>query len=117
VIHGQPNPSHDSLLTKRGRIWEVHHQMLNYALSHGLSYTRWQTVVNCLIEKDPGQPKTHRLHVIHLYENDYSLMLALKWRALTFLNKTSQSLNPGQYGARPGLTAYDPVYIEKMEFA
>jgi hypothetical protein len=89
--------------------------MLNYALLHGFSYTRWQTVVNCLIEKDLGQPKIHRLRVIHLYENDYNLILAMKWRPLTFTNETSHSFNLGQYGARPGLTAYDPVYIENIQ--
>ena len=32
--------------------------------------------------KQPGNHKTHRLHVIHLYEHDYSLLLAVKWRSL-----------------------------------
>ena len=32
--------------------------------------------------KDPGRPKIHRLRVIHLYELDYNLYLAVKWRAL-----------------------------------
>jgi hypothetical protein len=69
-LDGQPNPDHDTFLAKRGRTCEVHHKMLNYALLHGFSYTRWQTVVSCLIEKDLGQPKIHRLRVIHLYENE-----------------------------------------------
>jgi hypothetical protein len=34
-LDGQPNPDHDTFLAKRGRIWEVHHKMLNYALLHG----------------------------------------------------------------------------------
>jgi hypothetical protein len=71
--------------------------------------------VNCLIEKDLGQPKIHRLRVIHLYENDYNLILAMKWRALTFTSETSHSFNLGEYGARLGLTAYDPVYIENLQ--
>jgi hypothetical protein len=82
---------------------------------NGFSYTRWHTVVNCLIEKDLGQPKIHRLRVIHLYENDYNLFLALKWRALTYANETSKTFNSGQYGARPGMTAYDPVYIKNLQ--
>jgi hypothetical protein len=89
--------------------------MLNYALSHGFSYIQWQTVVNCLIEKDLGQPKIHRLRVINLYENDYNLILALKWRALTYANETSNTFNSGQYGTRPGMTAYDLVYIQNLQ--
>jgi hypothetical protein len=115
ALDGNPNPEHDTFLAKRGHIWEVHHQMLNYVLLHGFSYTRWQTVVKCLIEKDLSQPKIHRLRVIQLYENDYNLILAMKWRTLTFTNETSKTLSSGQYGARPGLTAYDPVYIENLQ--
>jgi hypothetical protein len=44
-----------------------------------------------------------------------NLILAMKWRALTFTNETSHSFNSGQYGARPGLTAYDPVNIENLQ--
>jgi hypothetical protein len=114
-IDNQPNPEHDLFKAKRGRMWELHHLMLNYALTHGLSYTRWQTVVNCMIEKDIGQPKIPRLRVIHLYENDYNLILAMKWRTLTFLNETTRTFNQGQYGARPSLTTYDLVYIENLQ--
>jgi hypothetical protein len=114
-VSNQPNPEHDLFEAKRGRIWELHHLMLNYALTHGFPYTRWQTVVNCMIEKDLGQPKTHRLRVIHLYKKDNNLILAMKWRTLTFQNETDRTFNQGQYGARPGLTAYDPVYIENLQ--
>jgi hypothetical protein len=77
-IDNQPNPEHNLFETKRGRIWKLHHLMLNYALTHGFFYTRWQTVVNCMIKNDLGQPQIHRLRVIHLYENDYNLILAMK---------------------------------------
>jgi hypothetical protein len=40
-LDGQPNPDHDTFFAKRGRIWEVHHKMLNYALLRGFSYTCW----------------------------------------------------------------------------
>jgi hypothetical protein len=65
-VDNQPNPEHDLFEAQRGRIWELHHRMLNYALTHSFSYARWHTVVNGMIEKDMGQPKIHRLRVIHL---------------------------------------------------
>jgi hypothetical protein len=94
-IDNQPNPEHDLFKTKRGRIWELHHLMFNYAPDHGFSYTRWQTVVNCMIKRDLGQPKIHRIRVIHLYENDYNLILAMKWQSLTFTNETAGTFNQG----------------------
>jgi len=35
---------------------------------------RWRTVVNIMLEKEPGSPRIHRLWVIHIiYEADYNL--------------------------------------------
>jgi exonuclease III len=97
-------------------ILQAHHFMTNYALRHGHSYTRWQKVVTTMIEKDPGNPKIHRLRVIHLYECDYNLLLGIKWRKLVHLAEDLKLLNKGQYGSRPGRTAHDPVIIEELQF-
>jgi hypothetical protein len=35
-----------------------------------------------MMQKEPGNSKIHRLHVIHIYEADYKLILGLKWRQL-----------------------------------
>jgi hypothetical protein len=35
-----------------------------------------------MIEKEPGDPRIHRLRVIHLYEADYSLLLGIQFRRL-----------------------------------
>jgi hypothetical protein len=35
-----------------------------------------------MIQKELGNSKLHRLHVIHIYEADYNLILGLKWREL-----------------------------------
>jgi hypothetical protein len=92
----------------------LHHQMLNYALRNGHSFQRWKKVVNVMLEKDPGNPKIHRLRVIHLYEADYNLILGVKWRALVHHCEDNQLLHPSLYGARPGRGALEPVFIEEM---
>ena len=49
----------------------------------GIAYDRWKTVVNIsMLEKDPGNPKIHRLRVIHIYEADYNLLLSIQWQTL-----------------------------------
>ena len=54
--------------------------LLNFAIEHGHSYSRWQKIVTMMIEKEKGNHKIHRLGVIHIYEADYNLMLCVKWR-------------------------------------
>ena len=91
----------------------LHNSMINLALSQGKSYKRWQKVVNIMLEKEPGNPKIHRLRVIHLYEADYNLILSLKARSLVHHAEDNYLLNDGLYGARPGRTAHDPVALEE----
>ena len=94
----------------------AHVLLINYALCMGISYDRCKMVVNIMLEKDPGEPKIHRLHVIHIYEADYNLLLSIQWRNLMQLTEDNQLLNEGQYGARPDRNAHDPVFIEEMQY-
>ena len=66
------------LETKRLQLiqWQV--DLLNVAIANRYSYKRWQTIVNVMILKEADNFQIHRLRVIHLYEQDYNLILALK---------------------------------------
>ena len=94
----------------------AHVSLINYALRMGISYDRWKTVVNIMLEKDPGDPKIHRLRVIHIYEADYNLLLSIQWRNLMRLAEDHHLLNERQYGSRPHRNSHDPVFIEEMQF-
>ena len=89
-------------------------QMLNYATRWGYSYRRWQEVVNTMILKKEGDTRIHRLRVIHLYEADYNLLLAVKWREALHAAEEAGTIHEGQYGSRPYRQALDPVYLEEM---
>ena len=82
----------------RSEIWSAHHKVLQYAIKHGYCFKRWQQVVNAMIEKEPGDPRIHRLRVIHLYEADYSLLLGLHFRKLMHHCEDNHLLNPRCYG-------------------
>jgi hypothetical protein len=71
----------------RESLIHAHITILNYTLQFGYSYHRWKVVVNIIIQKDPGSIKIHRLHVIHIYEADYNLLLGVKWREAMHLSK------------------------------
>ena len=89
--------------------------LLNYAIKFGHVYGRWTKVVNVMLQKDAGNPRIHRLRVIHLYEADYNLLLAVKWRQALYNAEKEKILNDGLYGSRPGRSAHDPAFIEVLQ--
>ena len=89
--------------------------LLNYAMKFGHSYERWTKIVNVMLQKDPGNPRIHRLRVIHIYEADYNMILAIKWRQATHFAEDNGLLNEGLYGSRPGRSAHDPAMLEVMQ--
>ena len=97
------------------QLLELHLNLLNYALSRGYSYRRWQTIANTILFKDNDNVKIHRTRVIHIYEADFNLALGLKWRAAIFRSEFYRVLNDGQYGSRPQRNAIDPVIIEELQ--
>ena len=90
-------------------------QVVNYALSQGYSYKRWQTIANTHILKEPGNIKIHRTRVIHIYEADYNLALGEKWRQAMQQADEANVLNEGQFGSRPNRQAPDPVLLEELQ--
>ena len=90
-------------------------QLINYSLSTGYSYRRWQTIANSHILKEPGNIKIHRTRVIHIYEADYNLALGVKWREAMHRTDEEGVLNEGQYGSRPNQQAQDPVLLEDLQ--
>ena len=94
--------------------WQV--DLLNAAIKNQYSFHRWQSIVNIMILKQPGNHKIHHLHIIHLYEHDYNLLLAVKWRSLIHHCVHTKKFNPGQYGGLPGHDAITPTIIEEFQY-
>jgi hypothetical protein len=59
----------------RQKILQVQTDIINIPIQQGLSPTRWQTIINAMLEKIPGKPLLHKLCVIHILEADYNLAL------------------------------------------
>jgi hypothetical protein len=76
-------------------------KLLNIPIKYGFAPKCWCTLVTVMIEKDPGNPRIERLHVIHLFEADYNLSLKLLWgkawfikvKITTALESNSMALN------------------------
>jgi hypothetical protein len=59
----------------RSQIKTVQAHVINIPTMFGFSPTRWQTVINAMLEKITGKPFLHKLRVIHILEADYNLTL------------------------------------------
>ena len=94
--------------------WQV--TMLNLAISHCYSLSRWKHIVNVMILKEPNNHRIHRLRVIHLYEQDYNLILAVKWRQMIRNGSNNQLLHPQQFGGVPGKDAILPTMLEEFQY-
>ena len=94
--------------------WQV--AMLNAAINHKHSLARWQHIVNVMILKEPNNLRIHRLRVIHIYEHDYNLILATKWREMIRNCARDKCLNNSQFGAVPGRDAILPTMIEEFQY-
>jgi hypothetical protein len=79
--------------------------VLNYCIRSGHVLTRWETVINTMIFKEPGNFQIHRLRVLHIYKADFNLLLAGKWRNLLRAADSKGWVNANQYGARSGCEA------------
>jgi hypothetical protein len=90
--------------------------IVNYCIRHGHVLDRWKTIANVMIFKDPGNFKIHRLRVIHIYEADFNLLLAVKWRQLMKAADESGHLHDGQFGGRPGYEAQFLTLLEELKY-
>ena len=100
---------------RRAMLIRLHLALINYSVRFGYSYRRWQKVVNIMLRKDTHHAYIHRLRVIHLYEADYNLLLAVKWRHAMRHSEEQNLLNEGIYGSRAGRSAHDPIFVEIMQ--
>ena len=96
----------------RAEIIELHATMLQTAYDNEHVYKRWEYILTCMLGKDSGIPRIHRLRVIHLYECDLNLLFSLFFRELDQHCEDNYLINKGVYGCRPTRRAIDPVFVD-----
>ena len=65
--------------------------------------------------KEPGNYQINRRRVIHIYELDYNLILALKWSALIQHSVQNNLLHPSQYGGILSRTSVQPMLVQVQD--
>ena len=105
-----------SLKAKQEAIAALIVTLINYCIRNTYVLDRWKKIINVMIFKEQGNFKIHRLRVIHIYEADFNLILAVKWRQLLRHADTQTLLNEGQYGGRPGCEAQSLTLLEELKY-
>jgi hypothetical protein len=111
-----PRPGVLTLESKRQLLLQGQLDLLNYAISHSYTFSRWKKVATLMIRKDSDSKKVHRLRVIHLYEADLNLLLGVKWRSLIHHCTDHSLLNSGQFGGLPVRDAMTPILLEELQW-
>lgn len=101
---------------KQTAIAEIIVSIINYCIRNNHVLSRWKSIVNTMIFKDAGEYKIHRLRVIHIYEADFNLLLAVKWRQLLNHADEHGTIHDGQYGGRPGCEAQSLTFLEELKY-
>ena len=90
--------------------------IINFCLRTGYVLERWKTIINTMIFKETGNYQIHRLRVIHIYEADFNLLLAVKWRQLLQSADLLGLINEGLFGGRPGCEAQSLTFLEELKY-
>ena len=110
------SPEYAELEEQQEQLFQWQVDLLSAAIKNQYSFHQWQSIINVMILKLPGNHKIHRLYVIHLYKHDYNLLLAVKWRSLIHHCVNTKNFNPGQYSGLPGHDAITPTIIEDFQY-
>jgi ribonuclease HI/exonuclease III len=93
---------------------ELYATMASMPLRHGFAPKRWQTCIDAILEKIPGQPRIEKLRIIMLYEADFNFVLKLIWgRRLVRHAELHNCLGEENQGSRSGRQAPDSL-LQKL---
>ena len=90
-------------------------KFMNIVIARGIAVPRWCTATSVMLEKDPGNPRVHRLRIIHLFEADFNFFLKLQWgHRLVRRAVELDLLHDSQHGSTPGKTTMDPIMLNQL---
>eukprot|EP00957_Ditylum_brightwellii_P029728 2247834-Ditylum_brightwellii.AAC.1 len=79
----------------------------------GFTPTRWERAIDCMLEKDPGNPMIDRLRLIVIAEADMNATLKIIWdHCLVPAVEKTKFLSPVQFGNLKDCTALDALLLK-----
>jgi hypothetical protein len=105
------------LVDKAERIIDAHVHLLNTATTYGCPFEQWKYIVSVMIEKKAGNYQLNKLRNIHLFKADSNWLLGMTFgHRMIHGAKKQKHLQEGQWGSRPGRSAYDALLHKVLSY-
>eukprot|EP00957_Ditylum_brightwellii_P119166 9089796-Ditylum_brightwellii.AAC.1 len=106
---------HHKAVLENDDIYLVHAQMMSMPYMLGFTLSRWEKAIDCMLEKDPGDPKSKRLQIIVIVEGDMNGSLKIIWNhQLVPVTDKTNFISPVQFGNRKGKMALDVLLLKTV---
>lgn len=89
-------------------------EIINMAMERGITLKRWCRMHNVFLEKDPNNPKLHRLRIIHIIEAYYNLATKILWARR--LMKRAEQISDSNWGSRKSRSAQDAATVKSLHY-
>eukprot|EP00957_Ditylum_brightwellii_P192345 14642512-Ditylum_brightwellii.AAC.1 len=107
------NYEHYETVLKNDNKCLVHAQMMSMPYMLGFTPSRKEKSIDCVLEKDPGYPKSERLCIIVVVEGDTNGSLKIIWNhQLVPIAEKTNFISPVQFGNRQGNMALDVLLLK-----
>ena len=83
----------------------------------GLTLSRWEKVLQTMLEKTPGTPRIDKLRVIQIIEADLNMCLRIIFgRRLVHRAEQKGTIPSSQWGSCPNRSSTDCVFLKRLSY-
>ena len=109
--------THYKILATYPDLSQILARAITMPFTHSFSLMRWRTVVQFMLEKEPGNPTISKLRVIQVLEADMNFAFRLLWgKHLVHHSLSHNALSPWNFGGRPGARVHSALPLKTISY-